>query len=188
MAAKDKAKPDGATAEQLAQLFDCTPRQIQLWAKQGVCVRLGHGRYNAAESTRNVVRHLREQAAGRAGVDRDTDVVAANKERSLEQAKFFRAKREALEGKQVPIDEVREWWGRILRGLRQGALALPRSIAFEVPTLTPHDVKTIRRIVDEFLTDASAGKHVEGSNDVSDHAPRRRKSAAAGAAAANLAS
>lgn len=188
-----KEKPDGATAEQLAQLFDCTPRQIQLWAQDGICVRVGHGRYNAAESTRNVVRHLREQAAGRAGVDRDTDVVAANKERSMEQAALHRAKRLQLEGKLIPVDEVREMWGRIVRGLRQALLAYPGAMAFELPMLTPHDVNLMKRRMNELLTDASLGKHVDGGNDVSESADlseseaRGRDAAPAGAAAAALA-
>jgi phage terminase Nu1 subunit (DNA packaging protein) len=63
----------GVTSADLAQLWACTSRQVELLAQKGIAVRLGHGRYHAAMSTRNYVCHLREMAAGR--LDRNDAVL-----------------------------------------------------------------------------------------------------------------
>jgi hypothetical protein len=49
-------------------------------AQRGIAVRLGRGRYDAARSTTNYIRHLREQAARQVGTDPAVDGVAANVE------------------------------------------------------------------------------------------------------------
>jgi phage terminase Nu1 subunit (DNA packaging protein) len=53
------------TSDDLSRLFDCSIRQIEMLAKDGIAVRVGRGRYNAPLSTRNYIRHLRASAAGR---------------------------------------------------------------------------------------------------------------------------
>ena len=191
--------PQGVTSSQLAALFDCTPRQVELYAKDGIVVRVGRGRYDAGTSTRNLIKHLRKQASLGGGSDPNADVVKANKERSEEQAALTRTKRMQLEGTLVAADTVKEMWSRMFRGIRQAVLGLPGAIAYEVPTLTPHDLATIKRIVADTLNDAAQGKHVAagggvggGDDDaaeqsVSDREARGRGAGAAGAAAASLA-
>lgn len=165
-------KPQGATGADLAQLFDCTQRQVELLAKKGIVVRLGHGRYNAAASTRNYIRHLREQASGRLGRDPKVDGVAANvkwKETNT-QLLHLRLRKEA--GELVAVADVRETWGRIIRGIRQFVLALPGKIAFDRPMLTARDRAEIEQICRDGLEDAAMGRGfdvtIESSADESD--------------------
>ena len=90
----------------------------------------------------------REQAAGRVGQDRH------DRRRRCQRRIGSRptpqldapAPAEGSRASSSTVDEVRETWGRIMRGIRQFVLALPGKIAFEVPTLNPHDRGVIERI------------------------------------------
>jgi terminase small subunit / prophage DNA-packing protein len=139
----------------LAWLFDCSARQIQKLAARGIVVRVTSGRFEEKTSTRNYVRHLREQAAGRAGQDATTDAVAASVELKQVNAQLLRLRLQKEAGEMVTVDEIREVWARIMRGLRQFVLALPGKIAFEVPTLNGQDRAVIERICRDGLQDAS---------------------------------
>src|ERR1700756_1561792 len=55
----------GVTIAELAHLFCCSQRQIDLLAQTGVVVRIRHGRFDVARSVSNYLRHLRERAADR---------------------------------------------------------------------------------------------------------------------------
>ena len=152
---------NAATPDQMAALFGCTTRQIELLAKEGIVVRIGRGQYDFAKSTTNYIAHLRKQAAGRAGVDPDSDTASANRERAIEQTALARTKRLALEGQLVNIDRVRDMGARIMRGVRQFVLGLPNSIAHEVPTLSAREVAAIKRLCADGLADAAAGNGFE---------------------------
>ena len=154
----------------ISWLFDCTARTIQKLAQRGVVVRGGAlGQFDEKTSVRNYIRHLREQAAGRVGQDPAADGVAANvkwKEASTELVRL-RLQKEA--GQVVGIEEVREIWGRIMRGLRQFVLALPGKIAFEMPTMTAHDRAVIERICRDGLDDASLDRGFDINDSADDH-------------------
>jgi len=139
----------------IAWLFDCTPRTIQKLASRGIVVRVANGVFEEKTSMRNYVRHLREQAAGRVGQDPAADGVAANVEWKQASTELVRLKLAKEAGQVVAIEEVREIWGRIVRGVRQFVLALPGKIAFEVPTLNSQDRLVIERICRDGLEDAS---------------------------------
>jgi phage terminase Nu1 subunit (DNA packaging protein) len=143
----------------IAWLFDCSARTIQKLAKRGVIVRVASGQFfDQQVSVRNYVRHLREQAAGRVGQDPAADAVGASvkwKEANTELVRL-RLQREA--GELVGVDDVRETWGRIMRGVRQFVLALPGKVAFEVPTLSTFDRGVIERICRDELEDAALGR------------------------------
>lgn len=133
-------------------------RQIELWANDHIVVRLGRNQYDAARSTRNLVRHLREQAAGRAGVDPSSDTAAANRDRALESAALTRVKREMLEGTLIPAAAVRSRWSDIASGFRQWVLGLPGQIAAKVPTLNPQDRREIDLLCHDGLSDMALGR------------------------------
>lgn len=191
-AAAEKTAPalaNAATPDQMAVLFGCTTRQIELLAKEGIVVRIGRGQYDFAKSTTNYVAHLRKQAAGRAGVDPDSDTASANRERAIEQTALARTKRMVLEGGLIEIAKARDVLDRIVRGVRQFVLGLPNSIAHEVPTLTPHDIAAIKRICTDGLQDASTGNgfdltNLEGDEASDDVSGDRAGEAGAGAAGA----
>lgn len=174
----------------MASLFKCTERQVQLLAEQGIAVRAGHGKYDFARSTQNYIEHLRAQAAGRAGVDPETDTAAANRERAVEQTALYRTKRLAIEGKLIDIADAREVGLRLMRGIRQFVLGLPNAIAHEVPVLTARDVVAIKRLCTDGLEDASGGKGFDLSglaaetDDVPSDEPRDGNTGGSEAAAA----
>jgi phage terminase Nu1 subunit (DNA packaging protein) len=142
----------------ISWLLDCSARTVQKLALRGMVVRLGSGRFDQTMSIRNTVRHLREQAAGRAGQDAATDSVAAGVELKQANTQLIRLRLQKEAGELVTVDEVRETWGRIMRGIRQFVLALPGKIAFEVPTLSAFDRSVIERICRDELEDAALGR------------------------------
>jgi len=142
----------------ISWLLDCTPRTVQKLALKGVVVRLGSGRFDQTMSIRNCIRYYREQSAGRTGQDATTDTVAAGVELKQANTQLIRLRLQKESGALVTVDEVREVWGRIMRGIRQFVLALPGKVAFEVPTLTAHDRGVIERICRDELQDAALGR------------------------------
>lgn len=166
---KDKPTAPTSTIDELAHLFDCTPRQIQLYAKDKIVIRKEHGRYDAAASTRNLVMYLRKQAAGRAGIGPGTDTAAANRERTVEQTLLTRAKRLKEEGLTIDIYAARRLWSGIVLSVRQTVLGLPGRIHTAVPTLTPTDRKTIDRICRDALEDVALERGNELGSEADDH-------------------
>jgi phage terminase Nu1 subunit (DNA packaging protein) len=145
----------------ISWLFDCTPRTIQKLASRGIVVRLSAGCFDERNSVRRFIQHLREQAAGRVGLDPAADSVGANVEWKQANTELVRLRLQKEAGQVVGIEEVREVWGRITRGLRQFILSLPGKIAFEVPTLSAHDRGVIERICRDELEDAALGRGVD---------------------------
>ena len=158
---KTRSKAVGASSAELAQLFDCSARQVENLARDGIAVRLGRGRYNAALSTRNYVRHLRDQAGGRLGFNAKVDPVVANVRLRTAQAELTELKIKQEQGELIPVEEVRTTWAAIMRTVRQFVMALPNQIAFEVPTLTVHDRKAIDRLCREGLEDCAMARGFE---------------------------
>lgn len=158
---KDKKASVGATSAQLAELFDCTTRQIELWAQEKIVVRVSRGSYDARRSTTNLVRHLREQAAGRAGLDPSSDTAAAKAEKDKAQTRLTDLRYRKLAGEVVDVAAARDAWGRVMRYLRGFVLGLPGKIHAAVPTLSPHDKKAIERICREGLQDAALGRGLD---------------------------
>jgi phage terminase Nu1 subunit (DNA packaging protein) len=146
------------SATKMSQLFDCTARQLELLAKKGVVVRVAPGEYDSDASTTNYIRQLREQAAGRVGQDPAVDGVQANVEWKQASTELIRLRIRKEAGELLPVEDVREVWGRVVRGIRQFVMSLPGKIAFEVPTLTVHDRGVIERICRDELEDASLGR------------------------------
>ena len=109
----------------------------------------GSGRYDVAASTKRVLAHLAEEAAGRGDPE-------LRRKHKLEADRLqLRIAREA--GQLVSVADVREG-GWIVRGTRQFVLAIPGRVAFEIPTLSHHDRQIIERICRDGLTDASLGR------------------------------
>jgi len=158
MAVKPAMSPAGALSSDLAQLFDCTSRQVELLAQRGIVIRVGRGRYNAPLSTRNYIRHLREQAAARVGHDPEKDGVAANVKYKDASTRLLELRIDKEAGALLLAEDVRTAWGAIIRQVRQFVLGLPGQMAFELPSLTPHDRKTIERICRDGLDDVAMAR------------------------------
>lgn len=187
MSEPEAAAPRGVTSAQLAGLFDCTTRHVELLANKGIAIKLGHGRYDAPQSTRNYIRHLREQAAARVGSDPERDGVAANVKHKDASTRLLelRIQREARE--LVPVAAVREAWGAIVRQIRQFVLGLPGQIQFAVPTLSRHDRNIVERLIRDGLEDAALARGFAVADDShgSDQSAGQGSAGAPAAAAAS---
>lgn len=53
MAQEANVAPAGASREDMARLWDCTPRQVELLAQEGIAVRIARDDYDAPQSTHN---------------------------------------------------------------------------------------------------------------------------------------
>jgi phage terminase Nu1 subunit (DNA packaging protein) len=143
----DKATTVDATA--LAQLFDCTPRHIQLLAERGIAIRTSRGRYNAPRSAQNYIVHLREMA------ERSPEtVLAANAKWKEAQTQLLqeRIRREAEE--YISTAQAREVWDGIVRGVPVFVMALADEIVTELQ-LTEHDRERVQNLVRDGLEDCA---------------------------------
>jgi phage terminase Nu1 subunit (DNA packaging protein) len=94
--------------------------------------------------------------------------VAANVEWKQASTELIRLRIRKETGELLPVDDVRDVWGRVVRGIRQFVMSLPGKIAFEVPTLTNHDRGVIERICRDALEDASLGRGFDIAADTDD--------------------
>jgi phage terminase Nu1 subunit (DNA packaging protein) len=166
----NQARPSNITSasvgvNDLAEMFDCSPRLIEDLAERGVVVRLAHGKYDPLASTRAYVRKLREQAAGRGG---DGGAAASIKYKAAA-TDLLRLRLRRESGELVLVALVREQWGRIMRMIRQHVLSLPGRIAVDLQ-LSAHDRQVVERHCRDLLMDASLAKGLEISTEPADEA------------------
>lgn len=157
-AAPADAAGDEWTVAELAALWRCSTRTVELLAKEGVTVRLRRGRYAGNLSTGNYIEHLRKQAAGQLGKDPAKDPVAANIRKKSAETELIELRLEKERDRLLDADDVALTWDHITRGVRQWALGLPTRIVMVCPQLTNFDSETIRQIVREGLTDLAMGR------------------------------
>src|ERR1700704_6813379 len=113
---------EGITGQSLAGLFDLDMTSITELARSGIVVGSGiRGRYLLAPSVRNYVRHLREIAAGRQG--NELNAVDENARLKIVQRKNYELKNAALEGTLVPMEDITDAWGLIVRAIKAMVLS-----------------------------------------------------------------
>ena len=145
---------EGVTGQSLAGLLDLDIRSITELARSGIVVGSGvRGRYLLAPSVRNYVRHLREIAAGRQG--NELNAVDENARLKIVQRKNYELKNAALEGSLVPMDDITEAWGIIVRAIKATVLSFPARCHEKLPHLKSDDVETIRKVAHRVLTETS---------------------------------
>lgn len=148
-------------AAQLSWLLGLSDRALRGYARKGLAVRAGRGKYRLGETVRRLYQHASEAAAGRAG----TGLAEARSKLALAQMAGQELRNAALRGEVVAKSDVLDTWRTILRGVRGFVLALPGKIMFELPTLTPADRATIERICRDDLEDASLARGFDLGGD-----------------------
>src|ERR1700730_10598784 len=144
----------GITGQSLAALLDLDVRSITELARSGIVVGSGvRGRYLLAPSVRNYVRHLREIAAGRQG--NELNAVDENARLKIVQRKNYELKNATLEGSLVPMDDITEAWGLIVRAIKAMVLSFPARCHEKLPHLKGDDIETIRKVAHKVLTETS---------------------------------
>jgi phage terminase Nu1 subunit (DNA packaging protein) len=132
----DASIPQVVDSTGLACLFGCTTKTVESLATRGIVVRVAHGRYHFAESVRNYIEHLREQAAGRVGEDEAVDVIKANADFKISQRRLNDIKIAQLEGKLISIDEIEALWGELIDATKSLFLTFPSRARFDLAA--PH--------------------------------------------------
>jgi phage terminase Nu1 subunit (DNA packaging protein) len=138
------------TLEKLAKLVKLDVRSVQLHAKQGIMVRIGHGKYHMERSVQNYCEHIREQAAGRG--DKTLNEESALLKR--EQRKNIQLKNSVLESSTVRIEDIQPAWARVILAVRSAILAIP-TIARLRMGLSEKQAEALMDIIREQLTAAS---------------------------------
>lgn len=153
-AGSEKA-PQPVSSKALADLFDCSVKEIEAFARQGVAVRMSRGRYDLRQSTRNYVRQLRKVAAGYTSADGAVDAVKANVAKREIETRILHVRYDREVGKLIEIDAARHLWAGLVRTLRQFVRGLPTKIVFIIPHLSNDDMRAIRKLVHDGLTDVA---------------------------------
>jgi phage terminase Nu1 subunit (DNA packaging protein) len=134
---KPRRKPDppGVPIAQVAEFWGCSERNVQELAKKGIAIRVAPGRYALSESTRRYLTHLRDLATNRQTVG-GLDVVQEGAMLKREQRLLAEAKRQALEGRLIPMPDLEATWAPFVANVRQLYLALPSRAREKIPGFT----------------------------------------------------
>ena len=150
---------EGVSAEILARHCGLSSTVVASFARRGVMVRTGRGRFDLEASVRSYCQHLREQASGRKAGDapmKDRARLAKAMADSVEQKTAIRA------GKLVDAEAVAREWEGICSSLRAGILRVPKRAAARLPHLTQQDVCAIdaevRALVTELVNSATGDR------------------------------
>lgn len=139
----------------LCWALDCDARTIGTYARQDVAIRTARGRYKLGETVRNVVRRLREQAAGRMGRTDGVDAVKANADLKEAQRVFTELRTKQLAGELLSYNEIEAAWAEIATATKQLFLSVPSRARFDIPHLTGKDQKALERLVHDMLTEVA---------------------------------
>jgi phage terminase Nu1 subunit (DNA packaging protein) len=148
--------PEVVSPKTLAGLLDMSEASVRQYAAEGVFVKAGRGRYVLSPSVSNYIRHLREVAAGREGKDKELNLVDEGARLKMVQRRNLELKNAMLEGSMVPVEAIRPAWGRVMRAVRTGMLAIPNKARFRLPHLTAQDAEVIDEIIRDQLEAAAA--------------------------------
>ena len=161
----------GATAQQLADLLEITPRRVQQLAKEGVFPKLDRGRYPLVECVRAFVKYWKDRADGRFA-DNELDAARLQREhldirkRAVEVAK--------AEGSVVAAEDHDEVIWKLLASIRSVVLALPgswgsRVVGIETPV---EGLLLMTKLADEIVEGvASCAEIFEIIDDSADPKP-----------------
>jgi phage terminase Nu1 subunit (DNA packaging protein) len=145
---------EGVPPKTLAVLLDMSEASVRQHAAEGVFVKAGRGQYLLAPSVRNYVRRLREIAAGRQG--NELNAVDENARLKIAQRRNYELKNAMLEGSTVPVEAIAPAWGRVMRAVRTGMLAVPNKARFRLQHLTAQDAEALDEIIRDQLEAAAA--------------------------------
>jgi phage terminase Nu1 subunit (DNA packaging protein) len=153
---KAPAPAGSVTSQQLAEVFDCTKRMVEKYAEQGIVVRVGRGRYHFLSSVKNLVVHLRKQAAlqeGSEGSAVDEGILFRRTQRRLAEIRIAQ-----IEGKLISREEVEEVWAALVLANRQLVLSVATRARLELPHMTGHDQATIQKLCHDILAETALGE------------------------------
>jgi terminase small subunit / prophage DNA-packing protein len=147
--------PQFVGAAVVAEWLNLSPRRVRELAAAGVIVKQKRDQYDLKASVRAYATHVREQAAGRVGIDPTNDIVAANLRLKESNARLADLRYQRESGSLVERALLHGIWDPIMLRVRRFVMGLPGIISFEIPVLTSTDRSTIERICRDGLHDCA---------------------------------
>jgi phage terminase Nu1 subunit (DNA packaging protein) len=158
------------TGEQIALLLGLTKRQVTNLAKDGIAIRIEHGKYDGPQTVQNYIAAKTTRAK-----ERDADLDEAKEAARLkkEQADNWELKNAKLRNELLPIDEVARVWSEQVSSIRSGLLAVVSRVRQKI-SLSAEDAVVLDEEIRDAMTkladgvdiyDADAGDVEEGDVD-----------------------
>jgi phage terminase Nu1 subunit (DNA packaging protein) len=166
--------PQFVGAVVVAEWLNLSPRRVRELAAAGVIVKQKRDQYDLKASVRAYATHVREQAAGRVGIDPTNDIVAANLRLKEANARLADLRYQKESGTLIEVASVHQLWDPIMRGIVQRSLAYPGKFAFEIPTITATDRSRMEQIIRDDLEDMRLGHGFDFSGPELDAAIKER--------------
>jgi terminase small subunit / prophage DNA-packing protein len=155
----------------VAGWLNLSTRRVRELAAAGVIIKQGRDKYDLKASVRAYATHVREQAAGRVGIDPTTDISAVNIRLKEANIRLANLRYDKESGSLIERAALLALWGPIMRGIVQRRLAYPGKFAFEIPTLTAHDKSVMEGIIRADLEDAALGRGFDFGAAAADDPP-----------------
>lgn len=153
-----KERPEGTvSSKQLAEVLDCTTRQVEKYCDEGLVIRVDRGCYHFLTSIRNVVAHLRKQASNNMGTDQKTSTADENILFRQSQRRIAEIRIAQMEGKLISMAEIEDVWAALVATNRQLMLSLPGRLRKELPGMSGQDQKTVLNLVHDMLSETALG-------------------------------
>lgn len=118
-----------ADTEALLDLIGVTHPALAELKARGIVAPIGRDAWDVRSTVRGYCAHLRGVAAGRGGEDEVASLSAARTRLAEEMADAHALKNATRRGELLEAAAVERRWADLLRGLRDGLLALPARIA-----------------------------------------------------------
>jgi phage terminase Nu1 subunit (DNA packaging protein) len=144
-------------AAMLGEFFGITAHAVRILATKEIAIRSGRDRFLLQPSVKNYCGSLRELAKVRSGVGDDSQTRLNTEAAALKKAtrELVEIRRDAILKKLIPIEDIRDAWGTIVRNVRAMVLSIPGRCREEMPHLSFEDFEKFRSIVRAVLTEAA---------------------------------
>lgn len=154
-----KTRPAGTvSAKQLADVLDCSTRQVEKYCEEGLVIRVERGAYHFLSSIRNVVTHLRKQAGNNMASNGAQSVADENILFRRSQRKLSELRIAQLEGTLITMAEIEESWAALVAANRQLMLSLPGRYRLENPGASGHDQAILQKLCHDMLSETALGE------------------------------
>jgi phage terminase Nu1 subunit (DNA packaging protein) len=150
-------KDQEVDATTLGEFLGITAHAVRILATKEIAIRSGRDRFLLKPSVKNYCGSLRALAKVRSGVGDDSQSRLNAEAAALKRAtrELVEIRRDAIAKKLIPIEDVVDAWGAIIRNVRGLVLSIPARCREEMPHLHFEDFEKFRSIVRAVLTEAA---------------------------------
>ena len=154
---KNTPKGQEVDATTLGEFLGITAYAVRLLVTKEIAIRVGRDRFLLKPSVKNYCGSLRALAKVRSGVGDDSQSRLNAEAIALKKAtrELVEIRRDAIARKLIPIEDIHDAWGAVVRNVRQMMLAIPARCQEEMPHLRFEDFEKFRSIVRAVLTEVA---------------------------------